>query len=344
MALLRTLLLVLPALLPEALPPLQAQATAKPAPLQISGSSTVTPLIEQAIRAYERQQPERRGRVQVRTNGSSAGLRSLCSGQNALVMASRPINRQELQRCSKSGVTFIELPIAFDAITVVVNPRNSWARQISTRELQRLWDRQAQTRISRWNQVNLDWPAQPIRLCGPGRDSGTYDTFNQVINGASGNSRSDYQASEDDAVLVQCVAKDPLALGYFGFSYYQANRQRLKALAVIGPKGAVAPSTATVQEERYVPLSRPLFLYVNDARLRRDRNLRDFLTFTVQRGRRLSEQADMVALPADTYRLVETKLYRHVLGTAFGGDLPVGQGVGNTLRRSLDSIKKPEFR
>ncbi len=318
-------------------------AAAEPATLRISGSSTVTPLIETAIQAYTRQQPQQRGRIQLLTNGSTAGLRSLCNGDQALVMASRPINRQELQRCSSRGIRFIELPIAFDAITVVVNPANTWARQISTQELQRLWSRQAQGRIQRWNQVNLDWPAQPIRLCGPGRDSGTYDSFNQTINGSSRNSRSDVRTSEDDAVLVRCVAGDRLALGYFGFSHYQAHRKQLKALAVLGPRGSVAPSLESVQQERYRPLSRPLFLYVNDTSLRRDTLLRDFLTFTVRRGLRLSEQAQMVPLPADTYRLVETKLYRHVLGSAFGGELPVDLSLKQALSRSLDRNKRPQF-
>lgn len=324
-----------------------AQVSPSPAAgsLRIGGSSTVFPIMEEAIKGFRAAAPANaRASIQINETGTSAGFRAFCSNQLAIANASRPINSRELRLCSEKGVRFIELPIAFDALTVVVNPRNDWARLITTRELARLWGRQAQGRITSWSQVNNDWPDKPLKLCSPGRDSGTFDYFNKAISGDASNARTDVVSSEDDNVLVRCVAGDPNAIGYFGYAYFNANRQRLRPLTVVGPKGPVAPSLATVQNETYVPLSRPLFIYVNDSTLRGDALVRRFITYTMQNGLKLSARAGYIPLPASTYRLVESKLYRHVLGSAFGGDLPVGEGVGNTLRRSLDSIKKQEFR
>ena len=222
---------------------------------------------------------------------------------------------------------------------MVVHPSNSWASRISTAELSTLWNRQAQGRIKRWKQVNAAWPDRPISLCGPGADSGTFDYFNKAINGDPTNSRTDYTASEDDNVLVRCVEKNPLALGYFGFSYYRAEAGKLKALAVTGPKGTWPPTIENVQQERYVPLSRPLFVYINDQDLRDRPEVRRFITFTVQGGLRFSERAGVIPLPQDTYRVVESKLYRHLIGTSFGGDLPIGLSISESIRRSFEQIR-----
>ncbi|WP_254216686.1 PstS family phosphate ABC transporter substrate-binding protein [Synechococcus sp. CCY 9618] len=320
-------------------------AQASPAPVvRVEGSSTVFPIMEVAARAFRASSGGRSVRVTMKETGTSAGLRRFCQGQIPIANASRPISTKELRACAARGVTFIELPLAFDAITVAVHPRNTWASSISPADLALLWNRRAQGRIRRWNQVNPVWPDKAIRLCGPGRDSGTYDYFNKAINGSEDDSRADYTASEDDTVLVRCVANDPLALGYFGFSYYRGNTNRLRALAIAGPKGTVAPSLKSVQQERYQPLSRPLFVYVNDRALREQASVRSFLTFTLQRGLRFSEQAGAIPLPADTYRLVESKLYRHVLGTSFGGDLPIGLSIGQAIRRSFEQIRSPQPR
>ncbi|MEB3320660.1 MAG: PstS family phosphate ABC transporter substrate-binding protein [Cyanobium sp.] len=338
---------VLPMFL-SALAPDDSRAQSRPASavdgVKVGGSSTVFPIVEQAVRRFQEGGRNRDIRIDLQETGTSAGLRRFCAGAIPLANASRPINTRELNACKARGITFIELPIAFDAITVAVHPSNRWASQISTAELRRLWNRQAQGRVTRWSQVNKNWPDRPIKLCGPGEDSGTFDYFNQAINGNVDDSRKDYTASEDDNVLVRCVASNPNALGYFGFAYYAANRGRLKALPIRGLKGVVAPSIQTVQQEKYLPLSRPLFLYVNDKELRQDQRLRRFLTFLVQNGLQLVEQVRFVPLPGDTYRLVEAKLYRHVLGSAFGGDLPVGQGINQSLRLSLDSVRRASLR
>jgi phosphate transport system substrate-binding protein len=312
--------------------------------IRIGGSSTVYPILQLAIRADQQGGRNAQARFDLQESGTSAGLRQFCSGQLTIANASRPINRKELAQCAKNGVLFVELPIAFDALTVVVNPANSWARHISIKELGALWGRQAQGVIRTWNQVNAGWPKRPIRLCGPGADSGTYDYFNKAVNGDSANARTDVTTSEDDMVLVRCVAKDPEALGYFGYAYYATNAKLLKPLWILGSKGLAAPSVATVQNETYVPLSRPLFVYVNDARLRSEPQTRRFLTGFLQNGLELVRQARYIPLPSSTYRLVESKLYRHVLGSAFDGELTPGMSLGVALQRSLEQTKRPEFR
>lgn len=318
--------------------PVRAQSGAAPV-IRIEGSSTVFPLMEAAARAFQERQGDRPVSIALKETGSSAGMRSFCRGEIPISNASRPINTKELKACAAKGVTFIELPMAFDAISVVVHPSNSWASRISTAELSTLWNRRAQGRIKRWKQVNGAWPDRPIKLCGPGADSGTFDYFNKAINGDPANSRTDYTASEDDNVLVRCVEKNPLSLGYFGFSYYRSQGARLKALAVTGPRGTWPPTIPNVQQERYVPLSRPLFVYINDRDLRNRPEVQRFITFTVQRGMRFSERAGMIPLPPDTYRVVESKLYRHLIGTSFGGDLPIGLSINEAIRRSFEQIR-----
>jgi phosphate transport system substrate-binding protein len=304
----------------------------------------VFPITSEAIRAFRKTAAGRNLRFEPKETGTTAGFREFCSGKVPIADASRPINTRELKACEAKGVKFIELPIAFDALTVAVNPRNTWADQITIKELSTLWGRQAQGKVKSWKQVNSTWPDRPIKLCGPGEDSGTFDYFNKAVSGAADNSRSDYIASEDDSVLVNCVANDANALGYFGFGYFIANQNRLRALAVTGPKGATKPSIENVQNERYTPLSRPLFLYINNAEMLARPEVQHFITFFVRNGLEIVKATDFVPLPASTYLLVESKLYRHVLGTSFGGDLPIGLTIGQALARSFQQLRQPQPR
>jgi phosphate transport system substrate-binding protein len=316
-------------------------AAPKPS-VRIGGSSTVFPIVQQARKDFRA--AGNTMHIDLQESGSSDGFRHFCAGHLAIANASRPINSKELKACASKGITFIELPIAFDALTVVVHPANNWATAISTKELARLWGRQAQGVVDRWDEVNAAWPKRPIKLCGPGKDSGTFDYFNKAINGDPDNSRTDFTSSEDDMVIVRCVASDPNALGYFGFSYYADNNRKLRALPIASTSAPVMPSVANVQAGRYQPLSRPLFVYINDKDLQASNAVRSFTTYLVRNGLRLVEEAGMIALPASTYRLVETKLYRRIPGTAFGGDLPVGLSIGEALRRSFDETKRPQYR
>lgn len=320
-------------------------ATGGAATLTISGSSTVFPVIEKAIEAFAKTERGRDITVNLSEVGTTGGLREFCQGAIPIANASRPISSAELKACADQGITFIELPLAFDALTVVVNGGNNWTSAISTEELSRTWSKQAQGQVKTWKQINGAWPDRPLRLCGPGADSGTFDYFNEAINGDSSNSRTDVETSEDDQVIVTCVAEDPNAMGYFGFAYYQSNQDRLKALAIAGPDGiAVIPSVNTAQDGSYKPLSRPLFIYVNDQQMRSDDTIRSFVGFTVGNGLRFVEEAGYIPLPADTYRLVESKLYRHILGTSFGGDLPIGLTIGEALRKSFEDTRKEGYR
>jgi phosphate transport system substrate-binding protein len=313
--------------------------------LRIDGSSTVFPFTQAAIEDYKASVPRSETAFQLQQSGTTAGFRRFCTGDTAISNASRPINNEELAQCRKAGVQFIELPVAFDAITVVVNPSNTWVDSISVAELRRLWSKEAEGTVTQWGQVNPNWPDKPIRLFGPGRDSGTFDYFNKAINGDPTNSRADVVTSEDDTVLVDAVAQDPQALGYFGFEYLQGNRERLKPLALVQPDGrAVLPSVKAVQNNTYQPLSRPLFLYVNDDLLQRSESLRSFLRHTLNNGRRIAQQAGAIPLIDSTYRLSETKVYKRVRGTAYGGQLPIGLTLDEVLNRSLDQDKKAEYR
>jgi phosphate transport system substrate-binding protein len=313
--------------------------------IQVSGSSTVFPILEQAVAAYRKSERGKGVEVELSEVGTSAGMRQFCAGEIPIANASRPISSKELKACAEAGITFIELPLAFDALTVVVNPANDWASQISAEELARTWNKEAQGTVKNWKQINAAWPDRPLRLCAPGSDSGTFDYFNEAINGNKANARTDVESSEDDNVLVACAGSDPNAMAYFGFAYFKANADRLKPLAVVNPEGvAVLPSLKAAQDGSYKPLSRPLFVYVNDKQMRANDEIRSFVGFTVGNGLRLVEKAGYIPLPPDTYRLVESKLYRHILGTSFGGDLPVGLSIGEALRRSFDETRKPEFR
>ena len=330
-----------------AIPPLStALAGDQPASriIAINGSSTLLPFTQAAIRSFAPRARAAGVEFRARATGTSAGLREFCQGLTSLAAASRPINHRELQGCASQGVRCLELPVAYDAITLVVPRSNSWVEAISTTELRQLWSREAEGRVMRWKQVNPRWPDKPISLCGPGTDSGTYDTFNKAINGSEANARHDVTTSEDDTVLVRCVASNPLAMGYFGYDYYQSNRNRLRALAVQGPQGAVQPTPQAVQQSRYLPLSRPLFIYVNEAALRQDPPVRNFVNASLQSGGRIAREAGVIPLHDSTYRLVISKLYRNVLGSAFAGNLPVGLTVGQTLERSFDALKKPNYR
>lgn len=318
-------------------------ASAKAEEIRIVGSSTVYPFSLEAIRQF-RPRAGQPFKISASATGTSAGLREFCAGRIGIAAASRPINAKEIKACGSKGISFLELPLAFDAITVVVNPANNFAKSISTAQLQTLWSRAAEGKVKRWSQVNPSWPDDAIRLCGPGRESGTYDTFNKAINGDEANSRQDYTASEDDNVLVRCVANDRLALGYFGFDYYQANRNSLRALSVNGLRGPVAPSIKSVQDSRYLPLSRPLFYYVSVKAVNSDPNLRQFVNSSLQKGRKIAERAGMIPLQDSTYLLVTNKLYRNVQGSAFAGKLPIGLSVGQILQRSFDEQKQPQFR
>ncbi len=233
--------------------------------VEIDGSSTVFPIQEAVAEEFQIANPN--VRVSVGFSGSGGGFKRFCAGETDLSDASRPINDRERETCAAAGIEFTELRVAWDGLSVVTNPANDFAQCMTLEELSRIW--QPGSTVTTWRDVRPAWPAEEIKLYGPGTDSGTFDYFTETVNGESGASRADYQASEDDNVLVQGIAGDPYALGYFGYAYYAENTSRLKLLAVDGGNGCVSPSDHTIADGTYAPLSRPLFVYAKHAALSR---------------------------------------------------------------------------
>jgi phosphate transport system substrate-binding protein len=260
-------------------------------PVLIDGSSTVEPLSSAAAELYQGENPD--VNVTVGTSGTGGGFQKFCNGETDISNASRPISDSERQQCQANGITFEELQVANDALTVVVNPANTWANCLSVEQLRTMWAPGSQVRS--WNQVDPSFPAEPLGLFGAGADSGTFDYFTDEIVGEEGSSRTDYSPSENDNVTVQGVTGAPGALGYFGFSYFEENQQRLKALQVDGGQGCVAPSAQTVQDGTYTPLGRPLFIYASDAGLRKPQ-VQSFLEFYLQRNDEIVQAAQFVPM------------------------------------------------
>lgn len=235
------------------------------ADLRIDGSSTVFPLTKEAAQRFERSAPG--SRIAVNFSGTSAGMRRFCAGETDVSNASREINAEERASCAANGIRYRALPLAMDSIAIVVNPANTWVNDISVAELKKLWAPAAEQQIKTWRDLREGWPDTPIALFGRGQDSGTYDVFTETIVGVTHSSRQDYNASEDEEFLATAIAEQPDALGFFGIGAYHRHWDQLKLVAVDGGNGPVYPTLATVAQGQYQPLTRPLFLYVNEQSL-----------------------------------------------------------------------------
>lgn len=268
--------------------------------VQIDGSSTVFPIAEAVAEEFQIANPD--VRVTVGVSGSGGGFERFCNGETDLSNASRPIRESEVEECHDAGVEFTELSVAWDGLSVIVNPANDFAQCLTVEELRRVWAPDGG--VSTWSDVRAEWPDEEIRLYGPGTDSGTFDYFTETILGESGASRPDFQASEDDNILVQGVAGDRYSLGYFGYAYYAENQDRLKLLQIDGGAGCVAPSDETIEDGTYSPLARPLFVYVKHAALQRP-EVRAYVDFM------LSEAAMLV--PATGYHALSEAQYQEGL-------------------------------
>lgn len=280
-------------------------------------------------------QISKRGKVRVTVGiaGTGGGFKRFCRGETDISNASRPILKEEMEACRAAGIKYIELPVAFDALTVVVNPQNTWVKSLSVADLKKMWEPGAQGRVSKWNQVRSDWPAQPLMLFGPGADSGTFDYFTEAVNGKSKASRGDFTASEDDNVLVQGVENNKNALGYFGYAYYIAHKDKMRAVPIENPKGqAVGPSIEAVNDGSYQPLSRPLFIYVRDTAAQRA-EMKEFIQFYLTEGAQLAKEVGYVPLPSQAYQIALKHFTSGKLGTVFGGTPEVGVTIDNLLAR-----------
>ena len=287
--------------------------------VSVDGSSTVFPLTEAV--AEEFMEANQGARVNVGVSGTGGGFSKFLRGETAINDASRPISPEEIEKAESNGVEYIELPVAYDGLAVMVHPTNDWADCLTANELQELW--KPNSPIDRWNQLRDEFPDRPIELYGPGTASGTYDYFTEAIVGESGASRSDYTASEDDNVLAQGIKNTESALGYFGLAYYENNVDELRAIGIDpdeqdGGASCVTPSAETVQNGSYRPLSRPLFIYVNVDKI--TPSVEKFVEFYLNNADELASDVGYVAMPEDAYELALERFRARTTGTVFGAE------------------------
>jgi phosphate transport system substrate-binding protein len=270
--------------------------------IQIDGSSTVFPISE--AMAEEFMAANRGTQVTVGVSGTGGGFEKFCNNELDITGASRPIKDSEAEACAEAGIEYIEVPVATDALTVVINPDNTWAEEMTVEQLAMLWAPDAEGEITTWSQIDSSWPDETILLFGPGTDSGTFDYFTEEIVGEEGSSRADYTASEDDNILVLGVSGDTNAIGYFGMSYYLENQDSLQSVSIDG----VAPTPENVENGLYTPLSRPIFLYVKKSSLESNPEVRNFMEFTIDNAPAIVPEVGYVPLSEQRYESILAEL------------------------------------
>lgn len=287
-------------------------------PVAIDGSSTVFPISQAVAEEFQGANPD--AQVSVASSGTGGGMKKFCAGEIDIADASRPIKKEEIEACEKGGIQFVELPVALDGLAIVANPKNNFAQCLSVEELKKAWEPSATGKVTNWSQVRSGFPKEPMKLYGPGTDSGTFDYFTDAIVGEEGASRTDYTPSEDDNVLVQGVAGDPGALGYFGVGYYEENQDKLKLVQVKNPEtGACTPPVPleNVVNGSYNPLSRPLFIYVSQKAINEKPSVKAFTDFYVQNAGKVADQVGYVALPEGDYAKVGERVATAKTGSTF---------------------------
>lgn len=300
--------------------------------IKIDGSSTVYPITEAVAEEFQK---AKKGAVKVTVgiSGTGGGFKKFCRGEIDISNASRPISKKEIEACKEGKIEYIELPIAYDGLAVMVNPKNTWIKSMTVEDLKKIWSPEAAGKITKWNQVKPEWPDLPLKLYGPGVDSGTFDYFTEAIVGKAKSSRSDFTASEDDNVLVQGIAGDRGALGYFGLAYYEENKDKLKIVPIVNPKTGkeVVPTMDAVMDGTYSPLSRPLFLYVGKKAAEKP-EVKEFVEYYLKNATKLTKQVKYVPLPAKAYKLAEERFTKRKTGTMFGGDAEIGMKIEDLLK------------
>ncbi|WP_187262602.1 PstS family phosphate ABC transporter substrate-binding protein [Pontibacter beigongshangensis] len=286
--------------------------------ISIDGSSTVYPITEAVAEEYRYHAPNVRTSIGV--SGSGGGFKKFSRGEIDIANASRSIKEAEANDARANGITYLQLSVAYDGLTVVVHPGNDWVKEMTAAELKKIWEPEAQGKITRWNQIRPEWPDKELHLYGAGVESGTYDYFTEAIVGKSHSSRGDYTASEDDNVLVQGVSTDPYALGFFGFAYYEENKAKLKPVPIndeddSNGAGAILPTIETVKDGTYAPLSRPLFIYINSVAARKQ-HVVDFLQFYFEQVPVLSQEVGYIPMPPENYREEQEKLAAFIAASA----------------------------
>jgi phosphate transport system substrate-binding protein len=266
--------------------------------IKIDGSSTVYPITEAVAEEFREIEPDIR--VTIGVSGTGGGFKKFARNETDISNASRLIKDIEKEACKEHSIDYHAITVAYDGLAVVINPENTWAENITVEELKKIWEPSAQNKITHWNQIRPEWPNEEIHLFGPGIASGTYDYFTNAIVGKSGSSRGDFTASEDDNVLVQGVATDKYSLGFFGLAYFEENSKKLKLVAVDNGNGPVKPTPETVSNNSYNPLSRPIFIYVNQKSCER-KEVQEFVKFYIKNAGSLTKDVGYVALPEEKY-------------------------------------------
>ena len=287
--------------------------------IPIDGSSTVFPITEAVAEQFGGLTDDN-VRVVVGISGTGGGFKKFCDNEIVITDASRPIKQKEVDLCAAAGIEYIELPVAIDGLSVVVNPENDFVDCLSVEQLNRIWSPESEGVVTHWNQVNPDWPAEEIKMYAPGVDSGTFDYFTEAINGDGGVSRGDFVASEDDNVLVQGVSGDKYSIGYFGYAYYVENKDKVKVASIDGGNGCITPTDEAINNGSYAPLSRPLFIYVR-SEAAQEAHVAEFVRYYLSPdGQRLAASVGYIPFPQQVYDLSLAKLNTGATGTVFGGD------------------------
>ena len=298
--------------------------------ISIDGSSTVFPITEAVAEEFG----DLTGgnvRAVVGISGTGGGFKKFCANETVISDASRPIKQKEVDQCAAASIEYIELPVAIDGLSVVVNPSNDFVECLTVEQLNMIWKPESEGVVTHWNQVDPSWPDEEIKLYAPGVDSGTFDYFTEAINGDGGVSRGDFVASEDDNVLVQGISGDKYSLGYFGYAYYVENQDKVKAVPIDGGAGCIAPTDAAINNGSYAPLSRPLFIYVR-ADAAQEQHIAEFVRYYLgDKGQHLAASVGYIPFPQEVYDLVLAKFESGATGTVFGGDSafkgPVAEGL-----------------
>lgn len=296
----------------------------------IDGSSTVFPISE--AMAEEFMKANKDLKVTVGVSGTGGGFKKFCAGETDISNASRPIKQSEIDLCKQKGIEYVEIPIAYDGLSVVVHKENNWATCLTVEELGKMWEPAAEGKITKWNQINPKFPDKDLDLFGAGTDSGTYDYFTDAVTGKEGESRGDYTASEDDNVIVQGVSADPAGLGFFGFAYYEENIDKLKIVQIQNKEGkCVEPTKETIADGSYNPLSRPIFIYVSKAAIDKPA-VKSFIEFQLdQTHQHLVDEVGYIPLPTDILAKAKGRFDNKTFGTVFEGKSSLGVKLSEKL-------------
>ncbi|MDO9470945.1 MAG: PstS family phosphate ABC transporter substrate-binding protein [Nitrosomonas sp.] len=299
--------------------------------IKIDGSSTVYPITKAAADKFQISK-KNAVNVTVDISGSGGGFKKFCRGEIDIVNASRPILKNEIKDCKNSRVQFVEIPVAFDALTVAVHPENTWSTTMTVAELKKIWEPAARGKITKWNQINPAWPDESFDLYGADTDSGTFDYFTEAIVGKIKSSRNDFTESENDNVLVEGVTSNKNGLGFFGFAYYIEDQTKVTAVAINNGKGGILPSVETVENGNYQPLSRPIFIYVNAKAIEKS-EIKEFVEFYMKNAILLVKEAKFFPLPPRAYTTMMEHFNKKRVGTVFNGVTAVGLTIDELIRR-----------